>query len=84
MPDTLKRRIGPALLTAYGIGVMVGAGIYVLVGHAAGEDAVGGKAAFLPGLRAVAFEDVVGFVFHAHQVRHRGLHSERHFVVPNR
>ena len=32
----LKRRIGTALLTAYGVGVMVGAGIYVLTGAAAG------------------------------------------------
>jgi len=33
----LKRRIGPVLLTLYGIGVMVGAGIYVLVGTIAGR-----------------------------------------------
>ncbi len=33
--DLLKRRIGPGLLTAYGVGVMVGAGIYVLVGAVA-------------------------------------------------
>jgi amino acid transporter len=33
---TLARRIGPALLTLYGVGVMVGAGIYVLVGAIAG------------------------------------------------
>lgn len=33
----LKRRIGLGLLTFYGVGVMIGAGIYVLVGHVAGE-----------------------------------------------
>ncbi|MPL96741.1 putative fructoselysine/psicoselysine transporter FrlA [bioreactor metagenome] len=33
----LKRRLGPVLLTAYGVGVMVGAGIYVLVGAVAGH-----------------------------------------------
>lgn len=33
----LKRRVGLGLLTAYGVGVMVGAGIYVLVGLVAGE-----------------------------------------------
>lgn len=33
----LKRRIGPGLLTAYGVGVMVGAGIYVLVGAVAAQ-----------------------------------------------
>jgi len=32
----LKRGVGLALLTLYGVGVMVGAGIYVLVGEAAG------------------------------------------------
>lgn len=35
MTDALKRRIGLPLLTAYGVGVMVGAGIYVLVGAVA-------------------------------------------------
>ncbi len=32
MSAAFKRTVGPWLLTAYGIGVMVGAGIYVLVG----------------------------------------------------
>ncbi|HSG55058.1 MAG TPA: APC family permease [Paracoccaceae bacterium] len=36
MAEALKRRIGPGLLTAYGVGIMVGAGIYVLTGAAAG------------------------------------------------
>ncbi len=35
MSEHLKRRIGLPLLTAYGVGVMVGAGIYVLVGAVA-------------------------------------------------
>lgn len=33
----LKRRLGLGLLTLYGVGVMVGAGIYVLIGAVAGE-----------------------------------------------
>lgn len=39
MPDAghLQRRIGLPLLTFYGLGVMVGAGIYVLVGAVAGQ-----------------------------------------------
>jgi basic amino acid/polyamine antiporter, APA family len=39
MNDTahLKRRIGPLLLTVYGIGIMIGAGIYVLIGVVAGQ-----------------------------------------------
>ena len=47
MPDALKRRIGPGLLTAYGIGIMVGAGIYVLTGAAAGEAGIWAPMAFL-------------------------------------
>lgn len=43
----LKRRIGPLLLTLYGVGVMVGAGIYVLVGAVAGRAGVFAPLAFL-------------------------------------
>lgn len=44
---SLKRSIGPVLLTLYGIGVMVGAGIYVLVGEVAGQAGVFAPLAFL-------------------------------------
>ncbi|MEL6316792.1 MAG: amino acid permease, partial [Pseudomonadota bacterium] len=43
----LKRRIGLGLLTLYGVGVMVGAGIYVLVGAVAGAAGAWAPAAFL-------------------------------------
>lgn len=43
----LKRKIGPVLLTLYGVGVMVGAGIYVLVGAVAGRAGVYAPLAFL-------------------------------------
>lgn len=47
MTDTLKRRIGPVLLTAYGVGVMVGAGIYVLVGTVAAAAGIWAPVSFL-------------------------------------
>lgn len=46
-PAALKRRLGPTLLTLYGIGVMVGAGIFVLVGTVAGSAGMYAPAAFL-------------------------------------
>ncbi|WP_136441194.1 APC family permease [Pacificoceanicola onchidii] len=45
--DHLKRRIGLPLLTAYGVGVMVGAGIYVLIGAVAGVAGAWAPYAFL-------------------------------------
>jgi len=45
--DTLKRRVGPVLLTTYGVGVMVGAGIYVLVGAVVGDAGIWAPLAFL-------------------------------------
>jgi len=47
MAEQLKRRIGVRLLTAYGVGVMVGAGIYVLVGAVAGEAGIWAPLSFL-------------------------------------
>ncbi len=47
MPDALKRRIGLPLLTAYGVGVMVGAGIYVLVGAVAADAGIWAPLGFL-------------------------------------
>ena len=59
----LKRRIGFGLLTFYGVGVMVGAGIYVLVGKVAGEAGALTPLAFLlagiaAGLSALAFAEL--------------------------
>jgi amino acid transporter len=60
MTEKLKRRIGPGLLTAYGVGIMVGAGIYVLTGAAAGEAGMWAPFAFL--LAAlVAFPTALSF-----------------------
>ena len=54
MTDNLKRRIGPGLLTAYGVGVMVGAGIYVLVGAVVANAGIWAPLAFvLAGVIAV-------------------------------
>jgi amino acid transporter len=46
-PVTLRRRLGPTLLTLYGVGVMVGAGIYVLVGTVAGHAGIWAPVAFV-------------------------------------
>ncbi len=43
----LKRRLGPGLLILYGIGIMVGAGIYVLVGAVAGRAGIYAPVSFL-------------------------------------
>ncbi|MEM7274468.1 MAG: APC family permease [Actinomycetota bacterium] len=45
--EQLDRRLGPTLLSLYGIGVMVGAGIYVLVGTVAENAGVLSPLAFL-------------------------------------
>lgn len=47
MADDLRRRIGLGLLTFYGVGVMVGAGIYVLVGAVAQSAGIYAPVAFL-------------------------------------
>lgn len=43
----LKRKLGFWLLTIYGVGVMVGAGIYVLIGQVAGETGTWAPIAFI-------------------------------------
>ncbi len=47
MAEALKRKIGLKLLTAYGVGVMVGAGIYVLVGAVAAQAGIWAPLSFL-------------------------------------
>lgn len=47
MADELRRRLGLGLLTLYGVGVMVGAGIYVLVGAVASSAGIYAPVAFL-------------------------------------
>lgn len=47
MTETLRRRVGPVLLTGYGVGVMVGAGIYVLLGVVIGTAGIYAPLAFL-------------------------------------
>lgn len=49
MTEQLRRKIGTVLLTLYGVGIMVGAGIYVLTGAAAGEAGMWAPVAFLLG-----------------------------------
>ncbi len=51
----LARRLGPGLLTLYGVGTTIGAGIYVLIGEVAGLAGYWTPVAFvLAGLAAAA------------------------------
>ncbi len=51
----LKRGLGFLLLTLYGVGVTVGAGIYVLVGKVSGEAGLYGTVAFLVAATVAGF-----------------------------
>jgi len=62
-PNGLKRALGPVLLTLYGVGVTVGAGIYVLVGEVAGIAGLAAPMAFLlsgviAGLSALSYAEL--------------------------
>lgn len=54
-PDRLRRALGTPLLTLYGLGVTVGAGIYVLVGATAAEAGPFAPFSFLIAAVVVAF-----------------------------
>jgi len=61
----LKRGLGFVLLTLYGVGVTVGAGIYVLVGKVSAEAGIYGPvafviAAFVAGLTAFSYGELSG------------------------
>ncbi len=61
----LKRALGRPLLTLYGLGVMLGAGIYVLVGEVAGAAGTWAALSFilaaaLAGLTAASYAELVG------------------------
>lgn len=61
----LKRGLGFVLLTLYGVGVTVGAGIYVLVGKVSAEAGIYGPIAFLvaavvAGLTALSYGELSG------------------------
>ncbi len=45
-PAALRRRLGPVLLVLYGVGITVGAGIYVLIGTVAGHAGIHAPWAF--------------------------------------
>lgn len=59
----LKRAVGPVLLTLYGVGVTIGAGIYVLVGEVTGVAGMAAPVAFLvagclAGLSALSYSEM--------------------------
>lgn len=59
----LRRAVGPVLLTLYGIGVTIGAGIYVLVGEVAAVAGMAAPVAFLlagglAGLSALSYAEL--------------------------
>ena len=57
-PPALRRRLGLVLLVLYGVGITVGAGIYVLIGTVAGHAGVHAPWAF--GLAALVMALTVG------------------------
>ena len=64
-PATLNRRLSLTLLTLYGLGTTVGAGIYVLIGKVAGRAGMLTPFAFLTaallaGITALAFAELSG------------------------
>lgn len=54
-PVALRRRLGLTLLVLYGVGVTVGAGIYVLIGAAARESGMNAPIAFLVSAFVMSF-----------------------------
>lgn len=54
----LRRRVGPGLLLLYGLGTMVGAGIWVLVGEVAGTAGLAAPLAFLVAAAVAALSGI--------------------------
>lgn len=67
VPPALRRSLGPAVLTVYGLGLIVGAGIYVLVGTLAGAAGMLSPLAFVA---AAAVAALTGLSYAALAVRH--------------
>jgi basic amino acid/polyamine antiporter, APA family len=55
LPPALRRRLGLALLTLYGVGITIGAGIYVLIGAVAAHAGRAAPWSFLLAAAAMAF-----------------------------
>ncbi|MCC3306453.1 APC family permease [Sneathiella sp. HT1-7] len=76
-PAELKRRLTLPLLTLYGLGVTIGAGIYVLVGTTAARAGIYAPISFLVAASVVAF---TGFTYAELSTRHPVSAGEAAYV----
>ena len=76
-PAELKRRLTLTLLTLYGLGVTIGAGIYVLVGTTAARAGIYAPISFLVAASVVAF---TGFTYAELSTRHPVSAGEAAYV----
>ncbi len=88
MPERLRRSLGPVTLTFYGVGTIVGAGIYSVIGAAAGEAgsllwasfAIAALAAFLTALSYAELSSMVSKAGAEYQFLKKAFPQRRFFA----